>query len=337
MNGLPINSKLNDAQQFVYDIKEQNLKTLVCLINECRLTFKNPKAIHYCLYVNEQFNVSTLTDRLKRLYHKQIRYALSLERQEKLHCHLMVVIDDPSHTALMCHTILDQLKKIKHVDSVQLNPRLTTGTEKLNFHAIKRYPDFQDCVMRFSYICKENDKVSLPEHYKKTFTTSHINERFYYFKENSNMLFIKQAHKNDKLQYSNNSFINSLYVNCRKQDRETTQCFHFIDNDNDIRGFYGLSIDHEVFESDYVIYLDVIGLYVEPEIKKEQYFESFTDHLIDQVGTALLEVQKNKPSSIAVECVAENHALQSMLVDVVKLVGSELGICSINCYQTLAA
>jgi|GEM_PF-4638174 len=136
------------------------------------------------------------------------------------------------------------------------------------------------------------------------------------------MLKIIEVSSDSKLKFSTNKQINDLYLNCRCNPE--SQCFHFIDDHDQLKGFYGIAFDHEVIDKTYHLMIDVLGLYVDPDVKPDDYLDPFIDHLFNLLLPVILDAQMQNHPKLAFDVISEHESLANLVRDVANAVMEEL-------------
>jgi hypothetical protein len=335
-DGYKINSTLKrNKKTFEHDLNPLHLEKTIAVLNQAKHSMLQPMVGHLTIFINDSFQCTTLIPRLKRvLKDDSLLFAYSIEKANKLHIHLMLVLDcrNQNPATVFYLKVLPVILALKNVEGCDLNGRWKhkqNGTAKY-YHDLKLDHEFRDAVERYSYMAKTNDKKGIPATIKKTFATSQIKHNKYYaILGTSNMLKIKPIQKNEKLQFSNDLKLNQKYLNfrkCRVTPESHKRMFHFVDtaNNNKSIGFYGYSYDCESFDDLYVLSVEIDDLYLDSAYidsdTNMSHFDSLYLHLRSEVSRLILTAKDAMTSDqkLMVNAVAHfNEMLEEMLIMIV--------------------
>jgi hypothetical protein len=304
-DGFKIVSSLEyEKTTFRYEINKLYLEKIVAVLNQARFEMLQPKVAHFAIYINPDFDMTTLIPKLKRaLKGEQLLFCYSVEMKNKLHIHLMLCVDSKIHNPdkVFYHTVLPSIRSLKNVEGCTLNPRWKYKTNKTAkyYHSLKVDYEFRDAIERFSYFAKTNDKLNIPSTIKKTFATSQIkNNKYYAILGANNMLKIKQIKINESLKFSDDNTINNKYSNFRKlinDSDESKLMFHIVDTaTNENIGFYGYTYCIESFDESYIVSIEIDDLYVYSDYlnrNNNNFFDILSLHLRDEVSQILLKAK----------------------------------------------
>lgn len=341
---LKINSTLHDDKKsFKYELNLSNLEGLIAVLNQARFEMRQPKAAHFTIFIDDDFDITTLMPRIKRVINNEkCSYFYTIEKANKLHVHLAVVLETEKFNpeTVFYHKILPAIKKLKHVNGCDLNERWhykKNETPKY-YHSLKIPYEFRDAVERYSYFSKINDKEKVPDRFIKKFAKSKIhNNKYYSIAGANNMLKIKQIKSNQSLHFSDDNTINLRYLKIRKMPeckQEQREIFNINDmlTNKDV-GFYGFTYAFESLHDLYVVSIEMDDLYISAKYadsdKDMNYFDVVYLHLRDQMNGILLKAKDEicVHQQLLVYTNAHfNPAVDELLSMVVASCAEELGI-----------
>lgn len=343
-DGFKVVSSLKpNTTTFKYDLNKLHLEKIVALLNQAKHEMLQPYAAHFTIFINDDFDCKTLAPRLKRLFGSEnMLFAYSIERKNKLHIHLMLILDCKIFNPLTVfyHPALPAILALNNVEGCDLNPRWDWKDKKTAryTHDLKKDYEFRDAVERYSYFAKDNDKNKVVAIYKKFATSQIKNNKYYSILGTENMIKIKQIQKNEKLTFGIDAAINRKYENLRLTKNDETEIksiYHLIDTseNNKTIGFYGSSYSSDIDSQHYILNISIDDLYVEPRYSKidesSGCFDSIYLHLRDQISRILGYVKdeiKDQQKLMINAMAYENPIMDDVLSLVISSTVEELGL-----------
>ncbi len=256
--GYRINSNLK------YNINFGHLDKIVDVLEHAQTTMVKPVAAHYSIFINSEFDLTTLMPRVKRvLKGVPSLFAYTVEKSKCLHIHLMLILDTNGYTdidALFFDIVQPSISKLKNVnrDGCVVNLRKNADSY---YHDLTNFEQFSDAVERYSYFSKTSQKAYVP--FKKTFNTSHLKPSKYYSFGESQTIAVKKINKTEKFKLSN---FDTDIKNQKTRGDDIKLCFSFIDKlTQQPIGIYGLSYASVISESDHDFFISLDELYISKE------------------------------------------------------------------------
>ena len=156
--------------------KTTHLETMLKCLIDARNNLNNPTLTHITLHLNNNYTVSDITERLKRIAKDEIRYVWSLEDKEgNVHIHLYLIIDIPN-TELNINNYINNSYTDKLKCSALKDIYNTQYKENKPYYNLKKDDEFVKAVHYASYATKQTNKSSI-EKGVRSFGTSKMQDR----------------------------------------------------------------------------------------------------------------------------------------------------------------
>ncbi len=323
-----------------YDINFRHLDKVIDVLEHAKTTMVKPVAAHYGIYINSEFDLTTLMARVKRvLKDVPMLFAYSVEKSKSLHIHLMLILDTKGYSnldALFFDIVQPAISNLKNVnrDGCVINLRKNADSY---YHDLTNVEQFNDAVERYSYFSKTSQKAYVP--FKKAFNTSQLKPSKYYdFCESLNIA-VKKTHRTEKLKLDHIGVPMSFQVGVKKQKEKGNDiklCFSFINKQTQQPiGIYGLSYASIISESDHDFLITLDELYINKEHVDADWDEVLYFHLSYEVNKVLTKIKNNLRDEQKLEIhavVPESPELEELLSLAVHEVCADLSLT--DCLST---
>jgi len=291
--GRKINSNLD------YKLNNKNLRTIVAVLNQSRQTMVQPVAANYCAYITSDFDIKKLMERVKRVLPVDTAYALSMEKQFKLHIHLMLVLDiaginDPD--SLFVDKVIPTISNLKHVmnDGCVINLRRNQDSY---YHDLLDSAEFEDAIERYSYLAKTNYKKYVPQKYQRAFSSSQIKDTKYYDLGDNNMITPIRNNDNQELEVNDYSSFTDLQMKVMsKEIKPNNFKMRFYINDNatqTIKWIYMVSCDYYSFKNEHALYITLDELLSSKQPYDSDWYTELSIQLKYLINRAVVRVKGN--------------------------------------------
>lgn len=316
---------INSNPQYSFD--HNYLERIIAVLNQSKAEIVKPLVSHLCIYVTGQVDPSGIIARLKRVLSAKgiaFNFSYSIEKAFKLHIHLMLVMEakdlgDPDN--LLINIIKPAIESRPCVMSCVLNKRQNKNSY---FHDLSKTAEFYDAVQRYSYHAKTNNKDFVPAHFKKTFSSSHINNPKYYSMDGTTMFKTNLIKQKNNVQFIQDEALISRYNQLklfRNSDTERKLCFS-IDNlqNNKAIGFYGLSFDFDANQ----LHLSLDDLCIADDYKEADWLDVVFADLFMQVQHIISQYQDHEPLQVYVHSQEEHLDVDDWLKPAVEMACQQL-------------
>lgn len=269
--GYIINSRL--------ELNKENLDSIINLLIQCKSIYKNPILVPYILFVEENFELSSISEKLKYyLKQKKLSYIMSVEQSSyqknyyinQAHIHLYVIMDtDNPDLYFDCET--GRITKlIKSLDCLVDKDFCLDGTPikkgigmplrkgKLinnKYHHLKN--ELPDTIYRLSYAAKINDKSF--NFMTRKFSTSEILKEF----DNKDESEIKLTKRKGSIKMNQVVKSNLLTYKLSIDNELANNLLSVYVELNDVEQAKPLPYDHDCFINLYLYIVDETNRYLE--------------------------------------------------------------------------
>lgn len=310
-----------------YSFNQKYLERIIAVLNQSKAEMVKPLVSHLCIYVTGQVDPSGIIARLKRVLSTKgiaFNFAYSIEKAFKLHIHLMLVMeckDLGDADNLLINIIKPAIQSRPCVMDCVLNKRQNKDSY---FHDLSKTAEFYDAVQRYSYYAKTNDKDYVPAHFKKTFSSSHINNPKYYSMDGNTMFKTNLIKQKNNVQFIQDEALITRYNQLklfRNSDTESKLCFS-IDNlqNNKAIGFYGLSFEIEENQ----LHLSLDDLCIAHDYQKADWLDAVFADLFIQVQHIINKYQDDEPLQVYVHSQEEHLDVEDWLKPAVEMACQQL-------------